>query len=108
MLATTERNVSSSGGFDRTWLAAVVRWRVSRVGVVHAWRVATPFTLVDTAMAVTLAYAPLSDTDAALRLDFRSDTITQPTSAMREAMSTAEVGDDVFGEDPSINALEAE
>jgi threonine aldolase len=45
--------------------------------------------------------------ESALRLDFRSDTITQPTPEMREAMRSAEVGDDVFGEDPSINALEA-
>src|SRR5260370_25291767 len=60
-------------------------------------------------MAVTLPKeASSSDVDTALRLDFRSDTITQPTAAMREAMRTAEVGDDVFGEDPSINALEAE
>jgi threonine aldolase len=59
-------------------------------------------------MAVTLPYAPTSDADAALRLDFRSDTITQPTPAMRDAMHTAPVGDDVFREDPSINALEAE
>src|SRR5882672_2622739 len=61
-------------------------------------------------MAVTLssATASPSDVDTALSLDFRSDTITQPTAAMREAMRTAEVGDDVFGEDPSINALEAE
>jgi threonine aldolase len=58
-------------------------------------------------MAVSLSSAPGS-IDAALRLDFRSDTITQPTLAMREAMRSAEVGDDVFGEDPSINALEAE
>jgi threonine aldolase len=36
-----------------------------------------------------------------------SDTITQPTPAMLEAMMTAKVGDDVFGEDPTINALEA-
>jgi threonine aldolase len=57
-------------------------------------------------MAVTLPSAPSSDLEAALRLDFRSDTITQPTSAMREAMMNAEVGDDVFGEDPTINALE--
>lgn len=35
-----------------------------------------------------------------------SDTVTQPTPGMREAMMQAEVGDDVFGEDPSINALE--
>src|SRR5205085_2147439 len=67
-------------------------------------------TLRRTPMAVTLAStsSASSDVDAALRLDFRSDTITQPTAAMREAMRTAEVGDDVFGEDPSINALEAE
>src|SRR4029079_2357010 len=40
--------------------------------------------------------------------DFRSDTITHPTAAMRAAMAAAPVGDDVFGEDPSVNALEAE
>jgi threonine aldolase len=56
----------------------------------------------------TDTFAPPSDLEAALRLDFRSDTITQPTPAMREAMRNAEVGDDVFGEDPSINALERE
>ena len=58
-------------------------------------------------MALTLQHPRGAEIDAALRLDFRSDTITQPTAAMREAMRTAEVGDDVFGEDPSINALEA-
>jgi threonine aldolase len=40
------------------------------------------------------------------RIDLRSDTVTQPTSAMREAMSRAEVGDDVYGEDPTVNRLE--
>lgn len=40
-------------------------------------------------------------------IDLRSDTITQPTSAMREAMAKAQVGDDVFGDDPTVNALEA-
>lgn len=40
-------------------------------------------------------------------IDLRSDTVTQPTQAMREAMSRAEVGDDGFGEDPTINRLEA-
>jgi threonine aldolase len=59
-------------------------------------------------MAVTLPTASPLDLDTALSLDFRSDTITQPTSAMRDAMRNAQVGDDVFGEDPSINALEAE
>jgi threonine aldolase len=60
------------------------------------------------AMAATLSLAADEALDeTAYRLDFRSDTITQPTLAMREAMRKAEVGDDVFGEDPSINALEA-
>jgi threonine aldolase len=40
-------------------------------------------------------------------IDLRSDTVTRPTAAMREAMVSAEVGDDVYGEDPTINALEA-
>ena len=40
--------------------------------------------------------------------DFRSDTVTRPTAAMRAAMAAASVGDDVFGDDPSVNALEAE
>jgi threonine aldolase len=39
-------------------------------------------------------------------IDFRSDTVTKPTSAMIEIMMNAKVGDDVFGEDPSINELE--
>lgn len=41
-------------------------------------------------------------------IDLRSDTITKPTPAMREAMGHAEVGDDVFGEDPTVLELEAE
>jgi threonine aldolase len=40
-------------------------------------------------------------------IDLRSDTITQPTPAMREAIANAAVGDDVFGDDPTINALES-
>ena len=40
-------------------------------------------------------------------IDLRSDTVTRPTPAMRRAMSEAEVGDDVYGEDPTTNALEA-
>jgi len=39
-------------------------------------------------------------------IDLRSDTVTKPTSAMRKAMAEAEVGDDVFGEDPTVNALQ--
>ena len=41
-------------------------------------------------------------------IDLRSDTVTKPTPAMREAMAQAEVGDDVFGDDPIVNQLEAE
>ena len=40
-------------------------------------------------------------------IDLRSDTVSQPTPAMREAMYRAEVGDDVYGEDPTVNRLEA-
>lgn len=40
-------------------------------------------------------------------IDLRSDTVTRPTPGMREAMLTADVGDDVYGEDPSVGALEA-
>jgi threonine aldolase len=40
-------------------------------------------------------------------VDLRSDTVTRPTPAMREAMYKAEVGDDVFGDDPTVNRLEA-
>jgi threonine aldolase len=40
-------------------------------------------------------------------IDLRSDTVTRPTPGMRKAMAAAEVGDDVYGEDPSVNALEA-
>ena len=39
-------------------------------------------------------------------IDLRSDTVTRPTPAMRKAMAEAEVGDDVFGEDPTVNALQ--
>src|SRR5690349_21284401 len=39
-------------------------------------------------------------------LDFRSDTVTKPTTAMRAAMAAAPVGDDVFNEDPTVLALE--
>ena len=38
-------------------------------------------------------------------VDLRSDTVTRPTPSMRDAMARAEVGDDVFGDDPSVNAL---
>jgi threonine aldolase len=43
---------------------------------------------------------------AAKTVDLRSDTVTQPTPAMREAMMRAPLGDDVFGDDPTVNALQ--
>ncbi|MBW3698137.1 low-specificity L-threonine aldolase [Vibrio sp. T187] len=39
-------------------------------------------------------------------MDFRSDTVTKPSQAMREVMANAEVGDDVYGDDPTVNELE--
>ena len=61
--------------------------------------------------ASTRAYAnPSSSYASAVStgpvIDLRSDTVTRPTPAMREAMARAEVGDDQFGEDPSINRLQ--
>ena len=40
--------------------------------------------------------------------DFRSDTVTRPSAEMRDAMSRAEVGDDVIGDDPTVQMLEQE
>ena len=42
---------------------------------------------------------------AAHRVDVRSDTLTMPTDKMRQAMAEAAVGDDVFGEDPTVNGM---
>src|SRR6187402_2136759 len=39
-------------------------------------------------------------------IDLRSDTVTKPTDAMRAVMAAAEVGDDVYGEDPTVNRLQ--
>jgi hypothetical protein len=49
----------------------------------------------------TSTHAPVT------HIDLRSDTVTKPTPAMRAAMAAAEVGDDVYGEDPTVNKLEA-
>src|SRR5437868_12474387 len=48
----------------------------------------------------------LERTLTAAVVDLRSDTVTKPTPEMRRAMAEAEVGDDVYGEDPTINRLE--
>jgi threonine aldolase len=45
--------------------------------------------------------------NTAAAIDFRSDTVTKPTPAMRRAMAEADVGDDVYGEDPTVNKLQA-
>ena len=41
-----------------------------------------------------------------MKVDLRSDTLTKPSAAMREAMAAAAVGDDVYGEDPTVNELQ--
>ena len=50
----------------------------------------------------------LPDTPMDETIDLRSDTVTRPTQGMRQAMSNASVGDDVYGEDPSVNRLESQ
>lgn len=51
-------------------------------------------------------YAPSSGVASPAVVDLRSDTVTKPTPAMREAIARAVVGDDVFGDDPTVNALQ--
>lgn len=48
----------------------------------------------------------MADTNTSAWVDLRSDTVTKPTAAMRQAMLEAEVGDDVWGEDPTVRRLE--
>src|SRR5262245_6930486 len=50
---------------------------------------------------------PTTEKSNPTRIDFRSDTVTHPTPAMRQAMAEAEVGDDVLGDDPTVKKLEA-
>ncbi|HVJ09769.1 MAG TPA: GntG family PLP-dependent aldolase [Acidisarcina sp.] len=54
----------------------------------------------------TLAVPEVVKQQATAIIDLRSDTVTRPTAAMRAAMAAAEVGDDVYGEDPTVNLLE--
>jgi len=42
-----------------------------------------------------------------MKIDLRSDTVTRPTAAMRDAMMAAPLGDDVWGDDPTVNAFQA-
>ena len=53
-----------------------------------------------------MMYAGVAKTNWPVKIDIRSDTVTQPTAAMRRAMADAEVGDDVYGDDPTVNALQ--
>ncbi len=62
-------------------------------------------------MSGTIAKSGMrSEADGGMELDkvvdLRSDTVTRPTAAMRRAMAEAAVGDDVYGEDPTVNRLE--
>lgn len=66
------------------------------------------FTVVEMGRSVRFYYGKPADhglgaSSPVRTVDLRSDTITKPGAAMREAMAEAEVGDDVFGEDPSVN-----
>lgn len=56
---------------------------------------------LDAPLKASAIFAPVAT------IDLRSDTVTKPTPAMRAAMASAEVGDDVYGEDPTVNKLEA-
>ena len=53
-----------------------------------------------------MMYSGVAKTNRPVRIDMRSDTVTQPTEEMRQAMVTAKVGDDVYGDDPTVNALQ--
>jgi len=57
-------------------------------------------------MPLSWRYAQLEPAMTSIRFDFRSDTVTRPSAAMRQAMAEAEVGDDVFGDDPTVKQLE--
>jgi len=66
-----------------------------------------PIILIGAIAVAARARDPRYARPAMARIDLRSDTVTHPTDAMRRAMAAAEVGDDVFGDDPTVNALEA-
>src|SRR3954453_14339405 len=58
------------------------------------------------AVAIDPVHSSADEKLRATTVDLRSDTVTKPTPEMRRAMAEAEVGDDVYGEDPTINKLE--
>src|SRR6202171_2834047 len=59
-----------------------------------------------TTNAIQSELADIAKPKVKINIDLRSDTVTQPTPAMRRAMAEAEVGDDVYREDPTVNRLE--
>ena len=65
----------------------------------------SPTDLYSTDMS-TDTFRPTPDSAGTRPIDLRSDTVTHPSPAMRRAMYEAELGDDVFGDDPTVNALE--
>src|SRR5689334_336711 len=71
--------------------------------VTLSWRLPRPGLMAsrDSVPRVPGLYSP-----PMARIDLRSDTVTKPSPAMRRAMAEAEVGDDVFGDDPTVIALE--
>src|SRR5690606_26757754 len=75
--------------------------RAARLQVARSrWQSCTAGTLA------TVATTPGATASTAGFVDLRSDTVTKPTPVMRRAMLNAEVGDDGYGEDPTVNALE--
>jgi threonine aldolase len=67
----------------------------------------TPMAIEASAATMAAATIPLGASPVSWLIDLRSDTVTKPTPAMLAAMSRADVGDDVYGEDPTLNRLEA-
>src|SRR5438552_3982446 len=65
-----------------------------------------PATLPAGPQGAGLGISPRGSNMPDLPVDLRSDTVTRPTAGMRAAMMSAELGDDVFGEDPTVNRLE--
>ena len=61
---------------------------------------------VDGPIAQALPHRTRCDRETNVRADLRSDTVTRATPAMRKAMADAPVGDDVYDEDPMVNALQ--
>jgi threonine aldolase len=59
-----------------------------------------------TLLHIFLVYTIVVSNGERMLIDIRSDTVTQPTQGMRKAMAEAEVGDDVYGDDPTVNRLE--